>query len=96
MQFSRLLDDRICRLPLEEEERAALAGKQDAVEDQSVAGSRTGVGAARCARKKRVRRGMGASRALGEVGGVMHSGEKPQDAGSTPNVTHAKEEDCDL
>ena len=50
-QFNRLLDDRICRLSVDGEERPVPAGGLDAEADGPPADSRTAIDAARRARK---------------------------------------------
>ena len=54
-RFSRLLDDRIRRLPYEAAQRPPTAGGVDTEGDRSVTGSCTGSGTAQCARTPRAR-----------------------------------------
>lgn len=83
-RFSQWLDDRICRLPLDEDQRSAPAGMFDEQEGRPPAGHEDAFGAAQCARKGRV----GSSpKPLVEAGGLMDSRKNPQGAEPAMNTT---------
>ena len=75
-RISRRLDDRIRRLPCEEEQRSAPASGLDACDDRPLAGSCTESGTAQRARTPRAGDDMASPNALKKAGGE-ESSENP-------------------
>ena len=76
-QFSRRLDDRIRRLPVEAAQRPAPAGGLDAEDDRPPAGSCTGSGTAQCAQTPGAGDDMASLDALEKAGGGADPTEDP-------------------
>ncbi|HEX7551169.1 MAG TPA: Os1348 family NHLP clan protein [Candidatus Methylomirabilis sp.] len=70
VRFSRRLDDRIRRLPVEAAQRPPPTGGLDADDDRPLAGSRTESGTAQCARTPRAGDDMASLDALKKAGGA--------------------------
>jgi hypothetical protein len=76
-RFSRRLDDRIRRLPVEAAQRPPLAGGLDADDDRPPAGSCTENGTAQCARRPRAGDDMASPDALEKAGGGVDPAADP-------------------